>query len=248
MSDPEATGKTVAISQSNYIPWKGYFDQIHQVDHFVLFDDVQYTRRDWRNRNRIKTPQGLQWLSIPIEVKRKYEQKIHEARVADASWADSHWRCVERNYRRSPYFSEFADPIKSWYRQARDLVYLSEINYLFISKICQLLGVSSTIGWSMDYERVNGQSQRLLRICEQAGASTYLSGPAAREYLDEPLFTGKGINVKWMDYSGYPQYPQLHGEFEHSVSALDVIFSCGPHAADVIWGWRREHHVRPANT
>ncbi|MGK0186251.1 MAG: hypothetical protein ACI9R3_002034 [Verrucomicrobiales bacterium] len=222
--------KKVAILQSNYIPWKGYFDLINSVDVFVLYDDMQYTRRDWRNRNKVKGPGGLKWLSVPVEVKGKYLQTIKETRVSDAAWATKHWQTLRGFYAKAPHFSDYAEELESLYTRAGDLEHLSEINHLFITAINQWLGITTEIQWSSDYQLVDGKSERLLGICRDAEASHYLSGPAARDYLDAELFATAGITVDWMDYAGYPQYSQLHGNFEHGVTVLDLLFQCGADA------------------
>lgn len=218
--------KSVAISQSNYIPWKGYFDLIARVDEFVLFDDMQYTRRDWRNRNKIKTPNGLQWVTIPVEVKGKYFQKINETRIAD-SWAMKHWNGIRSNYAKSPFFEEYSDWLATLYKRAESLELLSDVNYLFIEAICEKLGIKTKLSWSSEYELADDKTERLLSICEQAGGTRYVSGPAARDYLDESMFESRGVAVEWMDYSDYPEYPQLHGDFEHGVSVLDLMLQVG---------------------
>lgn len=221
--------KSIAIVQSNYVPWKGYFDLIASVDELVLFDDMQYTRRDWRNRNRIKTPQGLQWLTIPVEVKGKYLQKICETRVSDSVWAVNHWKTLCHNYARAEFFDACKPVLEALYLECRDPL-LSRINHRFLHEICQLLGIGTKLTWSMDYRLCEGKTERLVDICKQAGATRYLSGPSAREYLDEALFQSAGIEVAWMDYSGYRPYRQLFGPFEHSVSILDLLFNEGPNA------------------
>jgi len=221
--------KTVAIVQSNYIPWKGYFDLIRRSDVFVLFDDVQYTRRDWRNRNRIKTATGLQWLTIPVEVKGKYTQDIREVRIADSRWCDEHWKTLRHVYGKAPYFKEYSEQIEALFRDAQS-DWLSEVNRHFIAGICELLGVHAEIRWSWEFTKEEGRSERLYGICRELGATSYLSGPAAKSYLDAELFARAGIAVEWMDYSSYLEYPQLYGPFEHGVTVLDLIFNCGPQA------------------
>jgi len=225
--------KSIAIVQSNYIPWKGYFDLIAAVDEFVLYDDMQYTRRDWRNRNRIKTSGGLQWLTIPVQVKGQYEAPIRSIQVDGNQWAVKHWKSLEQHYKRASHFDEVADWLAPLYLN-QSLNYLSEINRLFLTSVCQYLGIETAITNSWDYAATAGKSERLASICEQAGASSYLSGPAARGYLDEGLFEDKGIHVRWFDYSNYPEYPQLWGDFEHSVSIVDLLFNCGPSARDFL--------------
>lgn len=111
--------KRIAILQSNYIPWKGYFDMIAAVDEFILYDDMQYTRRDWRNRNQIKTPQGVQWLTVPVRVKGKYDQTIRETEIDGIDWAGTHWKIIAQNYRRAPRFEEVAAVFEPLYLQCQ---------------------------------------------------------------------------------------------------------------------------------
>lgn len=222
--------KKVAILQSNYIPWKGYFDIINSVDEFILYDDMQYTRRDWRNRNKIKTPQGLQWLTIPVENKGKFFQKINETKVDGHDWIDSHWKSICMNYTRAEHFKEFRDRIEKVYEQCRSEEYLSRINYLFLKEICDILDIRTEITWSSDYHLVDGKTERLVGLVKEADGDYYLSGPAAKDYIVPELFEEAGVQLAWMDYSGYPEYKQLHGPFEHGVSILDLIFNEGGNA------------------
>ncbi len=218
--------KRIAILQSNYIPWKGYFDLIASVDEFILYDDMQYTRRDWRNRNLIKTPQGLQWLTVPVKVKGKYTQKIRETEIDGTDWAQSHWTSFDRNYRRAPYFSEIAAQFEPFYLQ-RTYTHLSALNRTLIEAVCRYLGITTKITSSCDYVLVDGKTERLAGLCVQAGATEYVSGPAAKDYIDEQQFSARNIDLTWFDYSGYPEYPQQWGEFSHGVSILDLLFNCG---------------------
>lgn len=221
--------KSVAIVQSNYIPWKGYFDMIAAVDEFILFDDMQYTRRDWRNRNKIKTPQGLQWLTVPVIVKGRYHQKIRETEIAGSEWASDHWRALKQNYRRTACFSEIAGWLEPLYR-SHSYSHLSGLNRTFIEQICAYLGITTVIRNSWDYQLSDGKTERLADICRQAGATRYISGPAARGYLEEPVFEEQSIAVDWFQYEDYPEYPQLWGPFCHQVTILDLLFNCGSDA------------------
>jgi hypothetical protein len=223
--------KKVAILQSNYIPWKGYFDVIASVDEFILYDDMQYTRRDWRNRNLIKTEQGLLWLTIPVQSKGNYFEPIKNIRISDHNWANQHWKSICHNYKRAPFFAEFSPQIESLYQNAAKLERLSDVNYLFIKSFCDLLGLTTMLSWSMDYEVQQGKNESLISICRQSNATHYLSGPAAKDYINESLFQSAGVHLEWMDYSGYPEYEQRFGDFIHGVSVIDVIFNCGlnPH-------------------
>lgn len=220
--------KKVAILQSNYIPWKGYFDIINMVDEFILYDDMQYTRRDWRNRNKIITPNGLLWLSIPVENKGKFYQKINETKVMDNKWVDSHWQSIRYNYVKAPYYEQYATRIHAVYEACRQEEYLSQINYRFIKEICEILGIETKITWSSDYQLVDGKTERLVGLVKDAGGGYYLSGPAAKDYIVDELFEEAGIELAWMDYSGYPQYKQFSDSFEHGVSILDLLFQEGP--------------------
>jgi hypothetical protein len=221
--------KKVAILQSNYIPWKGYFDLIAYVDEFVLLDDVQYTRRDWRNRNKIKTPRGEQWLSVPVQIKGKYLQKINEAKIDGKEWQKSHWRIIKENYSNAEFFHE----IESWLEPLYINNYfsnLSKMNRDFIEAICAYLSINTIISNSSDYELVDGRIDRLINICKQSGATQYISGPSAKEYIDDKLFKSNNIKLCWFDYSGYPEYTQLWGEFKHDLSIIDLLFNCGKDA------------------
>lgn len=218
--------KKIAILQSNYIPWKGYFDLIAAVDEFILYDDMQFTRRDWRNRNQIKTPQGVQWLTVPVLVKGKYHQKIRETEINGSDWAIEHWKALSHNYRRAPYFTEIATWLEPLYL-GKSYSHLSNLNRQFIEAICQYLGIRTVIKNSWDYSLVDGRTERLANLCLQARGTEYISGPAAKTYVDEKVFAEMGIKLTWFDYTGYPEYPQLWSDFTHYVTILDLLFSCG---------------------
>jgi hypothetical protein len=221
--------KTIAVVQSNYIPWRGYFDLINSVDEFILFDDVQYTRRDWRNRNAIKSPAGLLWLTIPVQVRGKYLQKIKDTEVTDNKWTREHWRSIIHNYSKAKHFSAYRQLFEDLYAQSGEKL-LSQINYRFIVAICSILGIRTKLSWSMDYNLIGDKTERLVNLCQQAGASEYLSGPSAKAYLNEDLFRNEGIGVSYMDYAGYREYGQLTPPFEVGVSIIDLIFNEGPDA------------------
>jgi len=218
--------KKVAILQSNYIPWKGYFDLIAAVDEFILYDDMQYTRRDWRNRNQIKTPQGLQWLTVPVQVKGKYYQTILETMITDSDWAEKHWKILQLNYGRTRHFDEIAGWLEPLYID-NNYAQLSQLNRSFIAAICGFLDIPTRISFSSEYELVEGKTERLVNLCAQAGGDYYVSGPSAKDYIDESVFEKENIELSWFDYSGYPEYPQLWGDFEHKVTILDLLFNCG---------------------
>ena len=223
--------KQVAILQSNYIPWKGYFDLIAAVDEFIVYDDMQYTKNDWRNRNRIKTPNGLEWLTIPTG--QNINRRIRDVELAPGNWQAKHWKSLMANYAKAPYWHEVAHWLQPLYldHQHRNL---SELNVLLIQAVCDYLGITTRISRSWDYELGEGKTERLVDLCRQAGATHYVSGPAARDYIDERQFADNAITLSWFDYDGYPTYPQQWGEFSHAVSILDLLFNCGPRAAHYI--------------
>lgn len=229
--------KRVAIVQSSYIPWKGYFDLVRSVDEFILFDDVQFTKRDWRSRNRIKTPQGPLWLSIPVDTKGRYLQAIKDAHVSDLSWVGTHWKSIATHYAKAPYFAMHRETLEALYRGCRE-ERLSDINRRFIEGLSAILEIRTPLTWSMDYEVPPGKTERLVALCRQAGATEYLSGPSARDYIDPALFAAAGIGLRYVDYSGYPEYPQLHPPFAHQVSVIDLILNVGPEALSYM-----KHHV-----
>lgn len=221
--------RRLAIVQSNYIPWKGYFDLIASVDEFILYDDMQFTRRDWRNRNQIKTPQGPQWLTIPVKVKGKYFQKINETETDGDEWASGHWKAIRQNYAKAPHFKAVSGWVEDLYASGGGQM-LSAVNRRWIEAICGYLDIGTQIRSSAEFALAEGKSERLLDLCLQRGAATYVSGPAARDYLDEDIFTAAGVQVEWFDYAGYEPYPQLWGEFVHGVTILDLILNCGAEA------------------
>jgi len=221
--------KKVAILQSNYIPWKGYFDMISAVDEFILFDDMQYTRRDWRNRNQIKTPDGLQWLTVPVLTKGKFHQKVRDTEIDGQDWPLVHLKALARNYKRAPYFDQIMGWLEPLY-MAEPSAYLSQLNRQLLEAICDYLGIKTIISNSWDYSLSEGKTERLANLCLQANATEYVSGPAAKDYVDKNIFDESGIKLTWFNYSGYPEYPQLWGQFTHEVSVLDLLFNCGKDA------------------
>jgi len=217
----------VLITQSNYIPWKGYMDAINLADVVVLYDEMQYTKRDWRNRNKLKTRLGLQWLTIPIQVKDQYFQKINEAKINEKNWTSKHWKTIQHNYSKAANFKEYQLFFSDLYAEANQLEFLSEVNYLFLTELSKLLDIKTEFKWSRDFNLKGDKSEKLLNICKDLGATNYLSGSAAKKYLEEELFVKSNIKVNWLDYSNYKTYPQLHGNFEHQVSIIDLILNVG---------------------
>jgi len=234
--------KKIVVLQSNYIPWKGYFDLIHDADSFIFYDDVQYTKNDWRNRNKIMMAGGPKWLTIPTGT--DSHRLIHEVMLVDPSWQAAHWESIRQSYRRAPFFKLYRPFFEEIYL-ARSWNTLSELNQHMIQRISSdLLGIQTTFDDSRNY-KLNGQRlDRLLDLVSQAGATHYISGPAAKSYIDEARFRDIDVKLVWKDYAGYPVYPQHPQFFEHGVSIIDLLFNVGPNASDLIWGWRNAAGVR----
>ena len=224
----------VAINQSNYISWKGYFNMIQSVDLFILYDDVQFTKRNWRNRNLIKTPHGLKWLTIPVIVKGKYFQKIRDTNISDEGWNIRHLKTIKGCYSKARHFKDVFPFIEDMYLTA-NYTTISEINFHFISAICKYLDIKTDIVFSNKYDlSENEKTSRLIDICKQAGATEYISGPLAKDYIDKDKFENCNIKLTWMNYDNYPEYSQLYGDFVHKVSILDLLLNCGKNSINFI--------------
>ncbi len=228
----------VAVLQSNYIPWKGYFDIIHDVELFIFHDDLQYTKNDWRNRNRIVTEGGVKWLTIPVGTDE--HRLILDVRMTDRSWQKKHYDMLLASYRRAPYFEKYRAFLEHVYL-ARRWDYLFELNRYLIERISlDYLGISTKFADSRDFATHGAKHEKLLSMLQAAGATRYVSGPAARDYIQAGDYERAGIELVWKDYGGYPAYPQRHnGAFEHGVSVLDLLFNTGDEAPYYIWNWRQ---------
>jgi hypothetical protein len=217
-----------AILQSNYLPWKGYFDIIGSVDLFVFYDDVQYTKGDWRNRNKIKTPKGAEWITVPCGP--SWRRLICEVEIPNSTWQYTHWDRIRQHYARTPYFREYREFFEDIYI-GRVWGNLSEMNQHVIRAIsAELLGMRTDFADSRDCQLHSTKGDRVVELLKAVGATTYLSGPAGRSYLDESMFCRESIGLEWMSYEGYPEYPQLYPPFQHSVSVIDLLFNVGPSA------------------
>jgi uncharacterized protein Usg len=233
--------KKIAVLQSNYLPWKGYFDIIHDVDMFIFYDDVQYTTRDWRNRNKIKTMNSELWLSVPVVNKSKREQLIFETSTDNAqNWQKKYFSTISQNYSKAPHYKKYEDFLHYVYIEAQ-WDNLSVLNQHLIKTISRdFLGIETNFDDSRNYNVSDSKHEKLLNLVKATGANIYVSGPAAKDYIVEQDYKNVGIEIIWKDYSGYPEYPQLHDEFSHNVSILDLLFNTGDNAPYYIWGWREE--------
>lgn len=223
----------VAVIQSNYIPWRGYFDIMHDADVFVFYDDVQYTVNDWRNRNRVKTANGVIWLTIPVGDQN--DRLICDVVIGDQGWTRKHWMTIEQSYRGAPGFARYREFFKGFY--SRPWESLSLLNQTMIRAIAaDLLGIRTQILDSRDFNLQGKGSDRLLMLLKKLGATDYISGPRAQGYLDAESYARNGVTVHWKDYSRYPVYPQLHGAYEPNLSIVDLLMNCGDDAPRYIWG------------
>lgn len=228
--------KRVALIQSSYIPWRGFFDIIHDVDLFIFYDDVQYTKNDWRSRNKIKTANGSIWLTVPAGS--DLNRLIYEVRLADNSWSAKHWKSIRQSYARAPYFNQYKAFFEHVYLGTR-WDSLSELNQFLTKTIAtEFLGVKTEFADSRAFQAEGRKLDRLLDVLGKAGAQSYVSGPSAKGYIDETAFQQRGVELMWKSYDGYPEYRQLYPPFEPAVSIIDLLFNVGPDAPHYIWGWR----------
>ncbi len=218
---------TLGIVQSSYIPWKGYFDLIRRSEIFVLYDCVQYTARDWRNRNLIKTGEGLSWLTIPMKHAPR-DARISDMRAAEMDWPGQHWKTIQNFYANAPHFDAYATPIRALFESCTS-DNLSDINLHFLSGLCAILNITTPLN-SLREPLGNGdRTDNLIAVCEHYNATNYLSGPSAKAYMQPEKFVDANIELQWMDYT-YPKYRQCFPGFESGVTILDLIFNTGPDA------------------
>ncbi len=223
--------RKLAVIQSGYIPWKGYFDMIAYADHFIIHDDVQYTKGDWRNRNKIKTQSGVQWLTIPCGT--NTNRLINQVGISQKCWRIDHWRKIHAYYSKSKHFKNTVSIFEDFYK-CDTVENLSEINIKMIKLICNFLNIHTPITTSSEYTLKTEKNERLLGFCEQTNCDVYVSGPKAQNYINEEMFNARGIGLEWFDCTGYPKYSQLHGDFIHEVSILDLIFNCGENSIEYL--------------
>ena len=217
----------VGIIQSNYVPWRGYFDFIDAVDLFIFYDDVQYTTRDWRNRNRIVTPDGLRWLTVPVNYEKR-SQLIDEVGIDySQNWQQRHLHQLETNYRRAPFFQTYAPQFAGIITQR--FAGISELNVALCKWIMQVLDIRTPTLMSRELNASGSKTERLLDLLTKVEATSYLSGPSAEAYLDLELFHRHGIRVEYKSYD-FLHYPQFRGGFRGEASILDLLFNTGPDA------------------
>jgi hypothetical protein len=224
------------ILQPSYLPWRGYFHQIQKADVFMFYDDVQYDDRGWRNRNRVKTPAGTRWLTIPVRGQGAQIEhtQIREIRICnDRPWAPKHWRTLRHCYRRAPHFGRYAALLESFYNRREES--LAEFTIDLTMALAAELGIQKTRFVRSSSFAVGGaKTERLLALLAAVGADHYISGPSARGYIDEARLGAAGVSLEYMSYQ-YPEYEQLHPPYDPHVSLLDLLFMKGPDAPRYIW-------------
>lgn len=222
----------VCIHQPDFLPYLGFFHRLLHVDRFVILDDVQFLRRGWHHRDKIKTPNGAQWLTLSVR-KGPRDQLIKDVRLADdRAWIDTHLNCLRENYRDAPGFSAYFPLVSAIY--GADHGRLIDINMAFLDLFFELFELDVKTVFSSDLGAAGSQTTRLVNIVKAVGGGCYLSGTGARAYLDEDQFRRAGIGLSWQEFD-HPVYPQLHGEFKPYLSCIDLLFNCGAASKDVLW-------------
>jgi len=220
----------VVILQPSYIPWLGFFEQMYKSDVFVFYDDVQYTKNDWRNRNRIKTSNGVLWLTVPVTVTRLL-MSIREAKIADEKWKKKHLLSLSTNYAKAPFYSLIYPVLEEVINQ--DWVFLSDLVIALIHHINKMMHIKREVYLSSQLGIRGQRSERLLKVCQFFGADLYLSGASAINYLNVEIFARNNIKVEFQDYK-HPVYSQLWGDFVPYLSVVDLLFNHGPDSLDII--------------
>ena len=227
----------LAVLQSNYIPWKGYFDLMAMADVFIVYDSVQYTKNDWRNRNLLTSATGQTWLTISVATANRSGQRINEALIDDGRWARKHWSTVTQLLGKRPAFATFHDAWERWYTEAGSCNWLHDVNMIFLQGIASQLGIATRIVDDREFDLYDDSpTGKLVQLCAAAGADRYVTGPAGLNYLELDLFAAEKIAVDVIDYSRYPTYAQTSGQFTHGVSVLDLMASEGEQAGGHLLG------------
>ncbi|MBN2117712.1 MAG: WbqC family protein [Anaerolineales bacterium] len=221
------------ILQPSYIPWRGYFDQILRADLFVFYDDVQYDKRGWRNRNQIKTSHGKQWLTIPVYSRGAQTQSIPIGQIPivwDSPWNEAHLKAIFHSYSKAPHFDRYLPLLETFYRRRDE--FLADFTIDFTVALARELGNTHTrFLRSSRIPGIDGQkTDRLIQILQAVEATHYISGPSASDYIEKEKFDAAGITLEYMEYN-YPEYPQLYPPFDPHVSILDLLFMTGPEAS-----------------
>ncbi len=214
----------VAISQSNYLPWKGYFQLISKADIFVFYDTADFTKRDWRSRNKILGPNGLQWMSIPVGSNRG--KSIQEVLLPEGEWRENHLETIRRNYSKAPCINDVMSIVLPVYED-KTITTLSSFNQSLIQQICAYLDIETKFRNASEFKHVGDRVEKLISICHQLDATIYLSAPAAKNYISDE-FDRTELILEWMEYGPFDPYEQNIEPFSDYVSIIDTIAALGP--------------------
>jgi len=224
----------VSIHQPAYLPWLGYFHKLALSDVFVVLDKTQFEKNSFINRNKIKTAQGWMWLTVPVETAGKFKNNmLTETKIINrVPWAKKHWKSIELNYSKAPFFNEYADEIKEFYK--KEWTYLTDLCYEMLKYFVKTLGITTTLVLSSEMKNVEGfKTDLVINICKELGATTYISGVMGRDYLNEEKFRNENIKLVYQNYK-HPRYTQLFGKFEPYMSIIDLLFNYGPESLNII--------------
>ena len=223
---------TVCIHQPDFLPWLGFFHRLKTCDVFVVLDNVQFIRRGWQHRDRIKTAQGPQWLTVPVKKKGRFDQLIQDVEIDETeNWRGKHMKTLETAYAKAPFFAEFFPAVSGIYANRHSQ--LMDLNMDFISFFCEAFGIEVETRMASEMGVDAKRSRLLARLTAAVGGDAYITGLGARDYLDESLFEAAGIRVRWQAFT-QREYPQLHGTFETGLSAIDALFNCGDDCRELI--------------
>ncbi len=225
----------IGILQPGYLPWLGFFEQLYQSDVFVIYDDVQYDKQGWRNRNRIKTANGIQWLTVPILFKLREAPRVCDVTIArNVQWRKKHLRSLHLNYAKAPYYKKYIDIFEEIY--SREWVYLAELDIYCISQLAWCLGINEKPVIRSSSLNIQGDTlERLVRVCQHFEADIFYEGAAGRNYIDTHYFAKQGITVQYQNYH-HPVYNQLYGEFVPYLSVIDLLFNHGDESLSILLG------------
>jgi hypothetical protein len=229
----------IAITQPTYLPWLGYFDLIDQVDTFVVLDTVQFEKQSWQQRNRIKTPAGLLWLTVPVAFRGRLEQKILEVEIRDLEFWRKHLRGIEVNYGRALFFEEYFPQVSAILQACRPGTRLIDLNLRLINWIMALLGVQTSVVLASSLTQEGRRSELLANICRKLGACQYISPLGSAVYLLEEMgcFRDCGVELVFQNYT-HPVYRQLFSPFLTHACVLDLLFNEGGRSLEIIRGGR----------
>ena len=230
----------LAISQPTYLPWIGYLDLVDQVDTFVLLDDVQFEKQSWQQRNRIKTPTGLQWLTVPVLFRGRFGQLINEVEIRDIQFWRTHLRAIELNYRRAPFFADYFDELTFQIVPSASPALIADLDVGLLEWFMDVLGIQTRLLRSSQLKQPGKRTELLANICASLGATEYVSPIGSADYLLQEMgvLFGKGIDLVFQHYE-HPQYRQLFPPFCPYASILDLIFNEGERALEILRSGRR---------